>query len=229
METRFIPRGLQHLLCCPLKVLCLLLPSHDWEFTKGRHNLKAAGIAAYLLIVVSGGQYKKDGVENTRLKMRMKLHFSFWWKVKPMFLIFNKTHLHSCTMAKEKCAEYKWRLSLSLSWAGLGRSHCDKEGILPIISRRKNMSYRLRKHAFMILSIFYKWHYAFLCFKFGNGKILDCAKIMLNVLSASSVGDHSSNKVPISSSCSSLAWRYLCGGFSVSMISAQDALHYNDS
>lgn len=85
METRFIPRGLQHLLCCPLKVLCLLLPSHDWEFTKGRHNLKAPGIAAYLLIVVSGGQYKKDGVENTRLKMRMKLHFSFWWKVKPMF------------------------------------------------------------------------------------------------------------------------------------------------
>lgn len=29
MEKRFIPRGLQHLLCCPLKVLCLLWLSHD--------------------------------------------------------------------------------------------------------------------------------------------------------------------------------------------------------
>lgn len=121
---------------------------------------------------------------------------------------------------KKECAAYKWRWFPILSWAVEDRRHNDEEGLLQVISRKKNKSWVSWKAKLSwFQSIFLKWHYGFHRFKFGISEILDCAKIILNVLSASSVGDHSSNKVPIRDSCSSLAWRYYCGDFCESMIS----------
>lgn len=149
----------------------------------------------------------------------MRLHFSSWWKVKPIFLIFNKTHSYCDTSSRKNVLHINEDDSLVCLelW---DRRHKDEEGLLQVISRKKNKCWVSKKAKLSwFQSIFEKWHYGLPRFKFGISEIFDCAKIILNVLSASSVGGHSSNKVPIRGSCSSLAWRYYCGDLYKSVIS----------
>lgn len=200
------------------KVLCLLLLSHDWEFSEGEHNLRS-GNAAYLLKAVSWGTRQEGWEWENRTEKENETSLFILMESKSSILNFNKTFI-SWHEQPEECTACKWRRSPSLS-AGVGdRRHDDSGGLLGVISRKTNkswVSWKAKLSQFQ--SIFERGHYGFHHFQLGISEILDCAKIILNVLSASSVGDHSSNKVPIRGSCSSLARRYYCGGFCESMIS----------